>query len=317
MCINADVPSKSSGVEKYGKMYNNNIWIPLLEKNWAKINGNYENIVGGNAMELFQLLVPGKNTRYQMGDSEINNNPDNLDTVLTENSDKDYIITLGMNDQDGSYADLNLINWHAYYYLEYKTVNGKILHAVKNPWRNDNEYCGEYCDQSSVWNNIDTTGWKYTPDEEDGVYYMTAEEIVHSFSSVYVSHHVHGHVYSVYNELFEDEDYTGTKYYAFHWRGGEIQIGVEHYNYRMYPVGCVNAYSSAGATVVKHWLMSENNQDLDGRVYMWDNMYFTAYRHIANLDAGWYAVKVQTSSWNAESPYENTVMISGAVSTTL
>jgi len=40
---------------KVGKDYS--IWGPLLEKAWAKVNGNYENIEGGNVVEAVSFLT--------------------------------------------------------------------------------------------------------------------------------------------------------------------------------------------------------------------------------------------------------------------
>ena len=33
------------------------MWVPFLEKAWAKLNGNYDRIISGNEMEGFYLLT--------------------------------------------------------------------------------------------------------------------------------------------------------------------------------------------------------------------------------------------------------------------
>jgi hypothetical protein len=33
------------------------VWVPLLEKAWAKVNGNFDRIVAGNEMEAFYFLT--------------------------------------------------------------------------------------------------------------------------------------------------------------------------------------------------------------------------------------------------------------------
>jgi hypothetical protein len=52
----------------YGPWYSNRaadnaLWVPFLEKAWAKVNGNYEKIISGNEAEAFAFIsgVPAKN----------------------------------------------------------------------------------------------------------------------------------------------------------------------------------------------------------------------------------------------------------------
>jgi calpain-15 len=40
------------------EVQDNNIWPLLLEKAWAKVNKNYDNIIDGNAGQAFQFLTP-------------------------------------------------------------------------------------------------------------------------------------------------------------------------------------------------------------------------------------------------------------------
>lgn len=40
------------------------LWDSLLEKVWAKINGNYEMIIGGNSFEAFNLIMGAPTIYY-------------------------------------------------------------------------------------------------------------------------------------------------------------------------------------------------------------------------------------------------------------
>ena len=45
------------------------VWVPFLEKAWAKVNGNYDRIVAGNEMEAFQFLTGFPAQNYNLNTS--------------------------------------------------------------------------------------------------------------------------------------------------------------------------------------------------------------------------------------------------------
>lgn len=46
----------------------NSLWGPFLEKVWAKVSGNYEMIIGGNAIETYDLILGAPSYSYNMYD---------------------------------------------------------------------------------------------------------------------------------------------------------------------------------------------------------------------------------------------------------
>jgi len=48
----------------------NAVWAPFLEKIWAKVNGNYEHIISGDASDALDFLVgvPGRIYRFKEQD---------------------------------------------------------------------------------------------------------------------------------------------------------------------------------------------------------------------------------------------------------
>lgn len=42
------------------------LWGPLLEKVWAKVNGNYENIIGGDPLEALSILLGTPGDEYSL-----------------------------------------------------------------------------------------------------------------------------------------------------------------------------------------------------------------------------------------------------------
>lgn len=48
------------------------IWGPMMEKVWAKANGNYERIIAGDETESFDFILGAPTIEYSMSYSPIN-----------------------------------------------------------------------------------------------------------------------------------------------------------------------------------------------------------------------------------------------------
>ena len=48
------------------------LWGPMMEKVWAKANGNYEKIIGGDETESFQFILGAPTAEHLMHYSLIN-----------------------------------------------------------------------------------------------------------------------------------------------------------------------------------------------------------------------------------------------------
>ena len=108
------------------KTHQNCFYFMLLEKAWAKVNGNYYNIYGGNANESLLVL-----TGFDGEKIYFNNNPDeNRKNGIIEDLEKGH----------RRYGNLFAINdyGHSYTLLDVRTylvngINYKVLQA-RNPW---------------------------------------------------------------------------------------------------------------------------------------------------------------------------------------
>jgi len=116
----------------------NELWVILLEKAWAKLNGCYAKVIGGEAHEIFEVITNTYSEKIKIKkglEQEIWNK-------LNEGEKKGYIITAGTSG-DTYNLDLEengLVPGHAYTVVkvqEFKTSHGNVrLVNIRNPWGN-------------------------------------------------------------------------------------------------------------------------------------------------------------------------------------
>jgi len=153
--VNIDdrLPTNSAGQPFATRRSTNGAWwMPLMEKAYAKLDQNYERIIGGLGFEGLRTLT-GMPTFY------ISHNYGTNATAVAESftllkalSEKNMPMTSPCchNAKRGRGTD-GLISGHAYTLLDVLELStGVKLAKVRNPWNNEH-YKGDWSDSSSKW----------------------------------------------------------------------------------------------------------------------------------------------------------------------
>jgi len=179
----------------FSHAHGNEMWVMLLEKAWAKVNGSYENIVKGDCYEALRAITgaPCKRVSHKGGMQEYKGSE--LDDIWNqiESSDQlNYVMCSnvgrsGDGSKDGSFdekfKEMGLISSHAYALIEAHTVSvgsKKVrLLKLRNPW-GGTEWKGDWSDESTKWTpelkkKLD---WK---DEDDGTFWIDYEDFITYF----------------------------------------------------------------------------------------------------------------------------------------
>jgi calpain-15 len=111
------------------------LWVLLLEKAWAKINGNYENTILGTVAEAIRALT-GAPIFFHDHESE-----DDIWTIIKNSDRSKYVICASAGKKEKSsdeYMEMGLVSNHAYAIIwadEIDTDDGKVkLMKMRNPW---------------------------------------------------------------------------------------------------------------------------------------------------------------------------------------
>ncbi|KAJ7607933.1 hypothetical protein FB45DRAFT_1039995 [Roridomyces roridus] len=132
-------------------------WVPLFEKAYAKLHGDYASISGGYSCEAIEDLTGGVSTFIPTKDIL---DPDVFwrEELLRATEDRLFgcafdSLDPGRRGNSDSASDLRvngLIGGHAYSVLRAVGFNGKRFVVLRNPW-GDSEWTGPWSDGSREW----------------------------------------------------------------------------------------------------------------------------------------------------------------------
>jgi calpain-15 len=134
-------PCDSNDLLIFSKANRRQLWIPLIEKAMAKLNGSYESLIAGRTVEGLSAL-----TGYPCDSINL----ENLQPKVQEDVDLDMIWAKLLSIKEAGYAiaapcgrtnnrddyaflQLGLIPYHAYSVINVKKVNGHQLIQLRNP----------------------------------------------------------------------------------------------------------------------------------------------------------------------------------------
>jgi len=176
------------------------IWVMLLEKAWAKVNGSYGNTVSGIATEGLNFLTGAP---CEMIHHTKFTNKDDIWHKIQEADNKKFIMaTSGSGPLPSSeYDKMGLVKNHAYSLIGAREINyeGNMvkLLQVRNPW-GEKEWNGMWSDTWSGWTPELKRRCELV-DRDDGTFYIQFEDFLNYFENTAICKYVETHVHSIAN----------------------------------------------------------------------------------------------------------------------
>jgi hypothetical protein len=159
----------------FGSSRGNELWLSLLEKAWAKINGCYAKIgCGGTPNEVFDVLTEAYSEYYVVSV----NNKDTLWKKMLDSKKKGYVMTAGTSADVHNLPieEKGLAPGHAYTVIDLVEINGEKVMRLRNPWGNG-EYTGDWSDSSKKWTSELKKKYNFVK-KDDGDFYMAYEDFL-------------------------------------------------------------------------------------------------------------------------------------------
>ena len=173
----------------HSKPEKNEIWISLLEKAWAKVNGGYANIIGGTPMEALDFLTGFSSLSYDMENKDNDDLNEYKIEIVKQLQDCDIensiISCTTSTNVDVSGVGLNsgyTYNLLAIYQVQDKEGKNVYLFKLRNPW-SKGEWNGDWSDKSSSWDDKLKTQVGFS-NKEDGIFFMSDNDFFKFFKHV-------------------------------------------------------------------------------------------------------------------------------------
>ena len=171
----------------FGFSGSNELWVSLIEKAWAKINGSYIRIgTGGFSNEAFDVLTEAY-TEHISIPRDFDKIKDELWRKLDQAIKRNYVVCLGTYGDD-NLEEKGLVSGHAYtliniYIVKTKSGIEKVV-KLRNPY-GDEEYNGRWGDNDSVWNENKEFKKKFNYlNKVDGIFHMPYEVMLRCFAVI-------------------------------------------------------------------------------------------------------------------------------------
>ena len=168
------------------------MWVPFLEKAWAKLNGNYDRIISGNEMEGFYLLTGFPSQNYNLN-SSFALNATAIFNFVRDADQKQFAMSISTPGTNPNPCALT--PGHAYTLLGATTflnadgTKAFDVYSVRNPWGTDSTYNCSFNDKDPRWtqNPAWATQVKWVNNSVDGYFYITKEDAIRGFANIVVN----------------------------------------------------------------------------------------------------------------------------------
>lgn len=216
----------------------NEFWVPLLEKAYAKLNGNYTNLGGGLPVNALTDFTGGIEQRFELKTdfSQTNLRADDLFDFIRSCIDYGSLLACSINGNERQTETIlsnGLVTGHTYSITNYhlfemkdQKKSSKILTQgilrFRNPWGNNIEWNGRWSDDDPIWNSLDnhTRQRLSIRQENDGEFWMSFEDFYKEFDVLEVCH-LSPDTYDEFGLTAQHAKYHWRMWYALgSWRAG-------------------------------------------------------------------------------------------------
>jgi len=167
----------------------NELWVMILEKSYAKLHASFEGIEAGHVDCALVDLSGGIGSRIDMSKDPWRQQARNgvLFQQLLDYHRSGFLLGAGSpagSDSESNASPSGIVQGHAYSLLQIAEVDGHQLLRLRNPWGRK-EWTGDWSDKSPLWTRRMKAKLNHT-DADDGAFWMSMQDFAIHFDEVYI-----------------------------------------------------------------------------------------------------------------------------------
>ena len=188
------IPCYPMGAPVFSRNENNEIWVLILEKAYAKLHGNYYLLKGGSVAEGLIDLTGCPTISYHFSDENIQKDIEKgiMWLNIKDHFDDGYLLCAS-TPGDERWSDVNymdslpagLLPGHSYSIISCKEISGNKLLNIRNPW-GKLEWNGDWSSGSSLWTQDVKRYINPNFDEDDANFWMNFDDFTQHFNALHV-----------------------------------------------------------------------------------------------------------------------------------
>ena len=188
----------------YAQSKGNEIWVMLLEKAWAKVNGGYANIISGLPSEAMEFLTGLGSLVYDTENVDVNDINEYKYEIIknVQIADTNNCLITCSTSSNSQIEKVGLVEGHAYTLISFSQIttsqNKKVyLFRIRNPW-SQGEWNGDWSDKSKLWDSTSKSQVQFE-NKEDGIFFMNDIDFFNYFTHVEICYILYDSVSVTYS----------------------------------------------------------------------------------------------------------------------
>ncbi|CCI46915.1 unnamed protein product [Albugo candida] len=165
------------------------LWVPLLEKAYAKYHGGFGALEKGYVHHALQELTGYPSEEILLAQASRGIMKKTLWKQMVRFKSNRFLMgagTLNREHADAGILNRGLVFGACYVVYEVRQVDQYQLILLRNPPGDHPEWKGDWSDSSRFWTRRLRRILKYTPDVQDNKFWISFDDFCHAFRSLYV-----------------------------------------------------------------------------------------------------------------------------------
>jgi hypothetical protein len=168
----------------------NETWVMLMEKAYAKLHGSYKALEGGFVDDALIDMTAGFHLSCNLESDEKKKDVESgefWNEFLDMFESGSYLMGCAMGGNGGREVDqgLGILSGHAYGILDVREQDGLKMVKVRNPW-GSTEWKGKYSDEDDFWKSeANLKKWDHSL-ADDGTFWMCYDDFVTHYKRIYI-----------------------------------------------------------------------------------------------------------------------------------